>query len=885
MAEIIGTSDGDILDGTIGDDTITALAGNDTITPGGGQDTIDGGDGIDTVRLIALPDPLIVAGGPLTLYDFYAPQSLVSVERLEFASQAGEIVEAIFSPGVLGSSGLVELVGGAGTDDAVFLVDQPGTYTMPALTLSGWDPAPLNAWEGLASDALVLLALSNYGTDYTLNALAGTNAFQVLVGLDGDQVMNGSDNADHFAGNGGNDQMFGGGGNDMFEIVNGLYTWPMTGEGSTYDGGAGSDVLSIGGTVFFFGTMSNIEGIDLRPEFVPTDPNVEGIPPALLVLDSTRLAMLPANAFFNGTGTVELQLDPGAGFDGSLYTFTAGSDVQFRVVLGSGSGAAVTGTSVADSFTIGGGVSAATIAGGGGTDSYLFWDRGFGNVTIQDFDPGETIDLVNLAVPDFATLLKFAVQDGADTVFDLSLAGQPGVFRLAGVALASLTPGDFVFDPAALMQVGTGAGDTLTGTNDNEILIGLGGSDLLIGGYGMDVLDGSAGGDELRGGPGDDLYGVDSQADLVFEDPGAGYDSVISTGSFYLYDEIENLTLAEGSGDSFGVGNALSNILFGNEGANLLIGGAGDDDVSGDAGNDAIFGEDGFDFLAGDSGTDTIAGGNGGDAIEGGDGADALYGEDGDDWLYGGGSFDTDILVGGAGNDTLVGRSSQANPDYDLMDGGAGDDTYFVDTGADLTFEAIGGGTDTVHADIPVANAGVYLWANVENLFLDGTTAFGVGNELANNIIGSNSANLLLGGAGNDLIEGRGGNDVLFGEAGADTFVFYGPTGQDVIGDFNLAEDVIEFGAYFTSFAQAQGNFVQVGSDGAIDLGFGNFVVLQGVTMANLTAANFVFAAAAEPPAPVKAAASLALPPEPHGAFADHGFERWQHDFAQTAIA
>jgi Ca2+-binding RTX toxin-like protein len=231
----------------------------------------------------------------------------------------------------------------------------------------------------------------------------------------------------------------------------------------------------------------------------------------------------------------------------------------------------------------------------------------------------------------------------------------------------------------------------------------------------------------------------------------------------------------------------------------------------------------------------------GNDTLNGGDDADAIYGEAGDDILNGGTTFSTDILVGGDGNDTLNGVSGQANPDYDLMDGGAGNDSYFVDTGADLTFEAVGGGIDTVYANIPVVGAGVYLYANVENLVLQGTTSFGVGNELANSLIGNAASNYLLGGAGDDIINGKGGNDVLFGELGADTFVFERGTGGDVIGDFVHGTDRIDLRGLGFSFAQLQSAFSQVGTNGAINLGSGDFIVLHNVTMSTLTASDFIF--------------------------------------------
>ena len=364
------------------------------------------------------------------------------------------------------------------------------------------------------------------------------------------------------------------------------------------------------------------------------------------------------------------------------------------------------------------------------------------------------------------------------------------------------------------------------------------GAQTVYGNAGNDTIDGGTGADRLYGAGGDDICRVDHASDQVFEVLGQGTDTVISAAGFYLSQNIENLTLAAGVGDIFGVGNALGNALTGNAGANLLIAGAGDDVVHGGAGNDTLFGQDGADRLLGDAGIDILVGDAGSDTIDGGDGGDALYGGAGEDTLTGGADFVTDILNAGDGNDMLHGNSGLA--DYDLMDGGAGNDAYYVDTGNDLTFEALNGGTDTVIANIAGANNGVYLYAQVENLILAGTTTFGVGNELDNQLTGNAVTNLLLGGAGNDRLNGKGGNDVLFGQSGTDTFVFERGTGGDVIGDFAIGQDMIEIAGIYTSFAQLQSRFVQVGNNGAIDLGAGDIIVLHSVTMANLAAADFV---------------------------------------------
>jgi Ca2+-binding RTX toxin-like protein len=389
--------------------------------------------------------------------------------------------------------------------------------------------------------------------------------------------------------------------------------------------------------------------------------------------------------------------------------------------------------------------------------------------------------------------------------------------------------------------------DTLIGGNGHDSLSGSNGNDILIGGAGNDTLggleaEGDAVADLLYGGTGDDSFFVDTAGDIIVEFAGEGFDEVVALGSYYLWDNVEALNLADFDDgravDFFGVGNAGDNIIYGNTGSNLLIGGAGNDGMRGGDGNDQLFGESGDDNLFGDRGVDYIVGGAGKDYIEGNDDPDALYGEDGNDLLDGGNSFHTDILVGGNGNDTLDGASGLG--DYDLLDGGADDDIYFVDTPDDLTFEAAGGGTDTVRANIN--GAGYYLYPHTENLILEGNTPFGVGNDLANQLTGNAIGNYLLGGLSADTLNGKAGNDVLFGEGGADIFVFERGTGGDVIGDFAPGTDKISLaGLGFANYAALQPNIFQVGGNTGINLGQGDFIVLNGVANAQLSAADFLF--------------------------------------------
>jgi Ca2+-binding RTX toxin-like protein len=98
----------------------------------------------------------------------------------------------------------------------------------------------------------------------------------------------------------------------------------------------------------------------------------------------------------------------------------------------------------------------------------------------------------------------------------------------------------------------------------------------------------------MRGGMGDDAYYVDNIGDKVTERAGEGTESVITTISFALRANVENMRLS-GTAAINGTGNGLDNIIRGNAAANVLSGLDGDDTLVGGAGADRLIGGAGKD--------------------------------------------------------------------------------------------------------------------------------------------------------------------------------------------------------------------------------------------------------------------------------------------------
>ena len=145
--------------------------------------------------------------------------------------------------------------------------------------------------------------------------------------------------------------------------------------------------------------------------------------------------------------------------------------------------------------------------------------------------------------------------------------------------------------------VGGEGNDIIDGRGGNDYLLGAGGNDYLIGGTGDDRLDGGTNYDQMDGGAGNDTFVVDHVSDFVIERIDGGTDTVLSSVSYTLNPQLENLTLT-GAGLIDGTGTWLDNQLTGNIASNR---------IDGREGNDLIDGGLGADTLTGGLGADTFA--------------------------------------------------------------------------------------------------------------------------------------------------------------------------------------------------------------------------------------------------------------------------------------
>lgn len=338
---------------------------------------------------------------------------------------------------------------------------------------------------------------------------------------------------------------------------------------------------------------------------------------------------------------------------------------------------------------------------------------------------------------------------------------------------------------------GYAGNDTLTGTamsNDfmyggtgNDSLSGLAGDDFLFGQDGNDTLRGE-GDDYMFGGRGNDLLSSTGARD--FMTGGAGNDVFIVDGANDVVREFAN----HGT-DTIQTAVLTSVSLAARPNVENITytGSAAFTGTGNAAGNLMISG----------AGNDTLTGAAGNDQLRGMAGNDSLYGGDGVDTLMGGAGADR--LDGGAGSDWASYALATAAVNADLIAGRSA-----------LQGEAVGD---------------VYI--GIENL---------QGGAYNDTLRGDDGANQLRGEAGNDRFWARGGNDTMTGGAGADVFAFETGYKADRIADFQNDVDEIFFSKMgFTTVAQAMGFATQSGANVVFNFGNGDTLTVLNMTIANLT--------------------------------------------------
>lgn len=389
-------------------------------------------------------------------------------------------------------------------------------------------------------------------------------------------------------------------------------------------------------------------------------------------------------------------------------------------------------------------------------------------------------------------------------------------------------------------SIAGGAGkDTLKGGDGDDYLAGEEGADIIIGGAGEDYLLGGRGNDTLIGGDElDDPYDMDW--DIVvykFENQEGGTQGIkLDLAAGIAIDTFGNTDILSGIEEVWG--SIFDDTMLGSAEQETLLGYKGKDVIKGKGGDDHLDGGKGADIIKGGKGGDNLFGGYGKDLIEGGKGRDYLVGSRGDDVIDGGRGYDTvsyhsnsglglqgividmaagtvidtfgntdtlinveliegsthaDIMIGGAGDDEFVGNEGndrlEGKKGGDELTGGDGDDELYGGKGGDALsggdgadFLAGGKGEDSLLG----GDGDDILFGGNGNDYLNG----GDGNDTINAGAGDD---LIFGGDDDDIINGGAGNDTIYSGTGADTLIIGIGGGNDIVEDFDLALDVLEF--------------------------------------------------------------------------------------------
>lgn len=572
------------------------------------------------------------------------------------------------------------------------------------------------ASRALAADRMLVSALAEIGIDISRMSQTGQDnaaAGDTLNGTNARDELVGLAGDDTLSGGGGDDVVLGGEGNDVVQGGDGHDILRGDAGNDVVDGGAGDDILS-GGS----GNDTLIGGSG----------------------DDEIWADGGDDAVTGGAG--DDFVDAGAGYDTAHFS---GAFAGYSVIVSGGS------ITVRDINPADGDEGTDTLQG---VELLQFSDR--------TFDPlGPGLPSLFSASSDFADFATITNGTYAPLSLYSALGGDDEVY--------------LPFDEAAALAAGYDSSATFDAGAGDDIVIGGSLDDRIKGGDGDDIINGSAGSDRLEGGKGNDTYYVDvtsvsGSGDLVVEKANEGIDTVVSSVTFTLKSNVENLTLT-GVADTNGTGNDIDNAIYGNSGANKLSGKGGNDQIYGGAGYDTLIGGAGDDFLDGGTGLDiaTFSGTIADYSITVVDGVATVSdlrasAPDGIDTVQ-----NVETLKF---SDGLV--SVTVPPPEGALFGIGADTIDFATVVAGTYTEGTQyfgyGGNDhvTLPTDAAAAAAAGYNLA----LAFDA----GAGDD---QVLGSSVADLIRGGAGNDILDGGAGADRLEGGTGDD--IYYVDSTSDLI--------------------------------------------------------------------------------------------------------
>jgi len=750
---IQGTSGSEIIYGTALEDIIVALAGNDTVYARAGNDTIYGSTG----------DDVLVGEGGFDTFTHNLGDGNDTLHGFTINHNYSNALSVVFMNGVAASDLYLNVSAGD-----LIVTDITNSET---LTLKNQ------------------FIYTNYGYEFaSVNGIDVTNGFTVKgTSATLGETLSGGDGADIVLAQAGNDTAYGGAGND------------------TITGGTGDDVL-VGDTGFDTFIHNRGDGNDTLHGYIINHTYNNALS-VIEMNDATGVAISANDIIFtvssadliltditNGE-TLTLKGQYASTTYGYEFDNVNGIDIKAGLTL-KGTAAAETINSSLHGDTIIGGMGDDTLVGNAGTDTFTH-ELGDGNDILHGYVINNT----------YNNALSVVLMNGVavnDLFFNVS-AGNLIVTDIASSEFLTLK-GQFLstsygYEFASVNGINVAGGLTIKGTSATlgETLSGGDGADIVLAQAGNDTAYGGAGNDTITGGTGDDVLIGDAGLDTFIHNRGDGNDTLHG----YLINNTYNndLSVIE-MNDATGVAISANDIIFTVSSADLILTDITNGETLTLKGQYAstTYGYEfdnvnGIDIKAGL----TLIGTAAAETINSSLHDDTIIGGLGDDTLVGNAGTDTFTHELGDGNDILHG--STINNTYNnalsvvLMNGVAVNDLFFNVSGADLIVTDIASSEFlTLKGQLASISYG-YEFDSVNGIDVTGgLTIKGTSATAGEYLYGTSGSDTIIGGAGADTLAGNAGADIFKFESLTDST----DTSQDLITDFVIASDIINFSSIAT---------------------------------------------------------------------------------------